>query len=88
MGFSARHYGLSTIVITQQRLTSVSKHYRENISMLVTFYTANRCEMKTITDYYLNGVDKGNRITRLLNENRYVYLEVTLRNPYGHRVVH
>ena len=56
--------------------------------MLVTFYTANRCEMKTITDYYLNGVDKGNRITRLLNENRYVYLEVTLRNPYGHRVVH
>ena len=33
LGFSARHYGFSTIVITQQ-LTSIAKAYRENISKL------------------------------------------------------
>ena len=33
LAFSARHYGLSTIVITQQ-LTSIAKPYRENISNL------------------------------------------------------
>ena len=36
LGFGARHYSLSTIVITQQ-LTSISKSYRENISKLSTF---------------------------------------------------
>lgn len=84
-----RHYGLSTIVITQQ-LTKVRKPYRENISRLVTFYTANRSDMKTITDDYLNGVDKGeiNHIAKLLKENMYAYLEETLRHPYCHRMVY
>ena len=36
LGFSARHCGLSTIVLTQQ-LTSIAKPYCENISKLVTF---------------------------------------------------
>ena len=45
LGFSARHYRLFTIVVTQQ-LTSVAKPYRENISKLVTFYTSNRNDMK------------------------------------------
>ena len=84
-----RHYGLSTIVITQQ-LTKVRKPYRENISRLVTFYTANRSDMKTITDDYLNGVDKGeiNHIAKLLKENMYAYLEETLRHPYCPRMVY
>ena len=57
LAFSARHFGLSTIVITQQ-LTSIAKPYRENISKLVTFYNTNRNDMKTITDDYLSGADK------------------------------
>ena len=35
LAFSARHYGLSTIVLTQQ-MTSIAKPYRENISKLVS----------------------------------------------------
>ena len=57
LGFGARHYSLSTIVITQQ-LTSISKSYRENISKLSTFYNPNRNDMKIIIDDYMNGVSK------------------------------
>ena len=57
LDFGARHYGLSTTVITQQ-LTSISKSYRENISWLSTFYIPNRNDMKIIVDEYLNGVSK------------------------------
>ena len=87
LGFSARHYGLSTVVITQQ-LTSVAKPYRENISKLVTFYTANRSDMKTLVDDYLNGVSKTevSRIIGQLRDNKYARLEVNLTHPYGYRV--
>ncbi len=37
--FSTRHYGLSTVVLTQ-KMTSIAKPYRENISKLVTFTIA------------------------------------------------
>ena len=87
LGFSARHYGLSSIVITQQ-LTSIAKPYRENISKLVTFYNANKSDMKSITDDYLNGVDKieVSRIIKHLKDNQYATLEVDLRHPYGYIV--
>jgi DNA segregation ATPase FtsK/SpoIIIE-like protein len=41
LAFSARHYSLSVIVLTQQ-LSSVAKPFRENISRLVTFYNPSR----------------------------------------------
>ena len=50
LAFSARHFNLSTIVITQQ-LTSIAKPYRENISKLVTFYNPNRQDMNEIIEY-------------------------------------
>ncbi len=53
--FSARHYGLSTVVITQQ-LTSIAKPYRENIAKLVMFYNPSKKDMQT--DDFLN-VGKG-----------------------------
>ncbi len=53
LAFSARHYGFSTIVITQQ-LTSIAKPYRENIAKLVTFYNPSKKDMQTITDDFLN----------------------------------
>ncbi len=52
LAFSARHYGLSTVVLTQQ-VTSIAKLYRENISKLVTFYNPSRKDMQTITDQFL-----------------------------------
>ena len=56
LGFSARHYGLSTIVITQQ-LTSIAKPYRENICKLVTFYNPSDKDTNTIFDDYLSTSD-------------------------------
>ncbi len=53
LAFSARHYGLSTVVITQQ-LTSIAKPYRENIAKLVSFYNPSKKDMQTITDDFLN----------------------------------
>ena len=61
LGFGARHYSLSTIVITQQ-LTSISKSYRENISKWSTFYNPNRNDMKIIIDDHMNGVSKEEKI--------------------------
>ena len=60
LGFSARHYGLSTIVLTQQ-LTWIAKPYRENISKLVTFYNPSSKDMNTIFDDYLLTVDKSEK---------------------------
>ena len=87
LGFSARHYGLSTIVITQQ-LTSIAKPYTENVSKLVTFYTANRSDMKAVVGDYLNGVDKVeiSRIIEQLKTHRYARLEINLKHPYGYVV--
>ena len=41
LGFSGRHHGIDTIVLTQQ-LTSIAKVYRENITFLVAFYTPGK----------------------------------------------
>ena len=88
LGFSARHYGLSTIVVTQQ-FTSVEKPYRENISNLVTVHTPSRNDTKTIVNDYLNGVDKAETdlIAKQLKDHKYARLEIILRHPYGHVVV-
>ena len=88
LAFSARHFGLSTIVITQQ-LTSIAKPYRENISMLVNFYNTNRNDMRSITDEYLYGLDKNeiNEIVNKLKNNKYARLEIDLHHPYDYRVV-
>ena len=79
LGFGARHYSLSTIVITQ-KLTIISKSYRENISKIGTFYNPNRNDMKIITDDYMNGVSKEeiNKIIDTLKNNKYSELEINL----------
>ena len=41
LAFSARHYNLSVIALTQQ-LSSVTKSFRENVSRLVTFYNPSK----------------------------------------------
>ncbi len=85
LGFSARHYGFSTIVITQQ-LTSITKPYRLNIQKLVMFYNPSREDMQTITKDYLNGIDNNEikDIIRKLKNNSHARLELTLTEPYTH----
>ena len=82
LGFSARHFNLSVIVITQQ-LTSIAKPFRENISKLVTFYNP---DMKTIIEEYLDVSDRKEleKITTTLKNKRYSNLEINLIFPYGY----
>ena len=60
LAFSARHYNLSTIVITQQ-LTSIAKPYRDNVSRVVTFYNPDENDMNTIFQRYLGDSGKCER---------------------------
>ena len=87
LGFSARHYGLSTMVITQQ-VTSIAKPYRENISKLVTFYNPSVKDMNAIFDDYLS-LDNSEKkqIISTLKNNDHARLEILLRRPYTHEVV-
>jgi cellulose biosynthesis protein BcsQ len=96
LAFSARHYNLSVIVLTQQ-LSSVAKPFRENISRLVTFYNPSRKDMKVITDDYLNGVPQETitEITKILRDEKFTALDIhyylftlTLTQFIKHRVTY
>lgn len=84
LGFSGRHIGLNTIILTQQ-LTSIAKAYRENISFLVSFYTPGKRDMKAIVDEYLDADANANadKIRRQLRDTPYARLQVSLESPYG-----
>ena len=84
LAFSARHFSLSTIVITQQ-LTSMTKPYHKDISKLVTFYNPNWNDMKTIMYDNLYGVsnDEIKYIVDKLKNNKYTRLEINLRHSYS-----
>jgi Cdc6-like AAA superfamily ATPase len=83
LAFSARHYNLSVIVLTQE-LSSVAKPFRENISRLVTFYNPSRKDMKVITDDYLNGVPQETitEIIKILRGEKFTALDILLVHPY------
>ena len=87
LGFSARHFNLSVVVITQQ-LTSIAKPFRENISKLVTFYNPNKKDMKTIMEEYLGNISKEEEkeILKMLKEKRYSNLEINLIFPFTHLI--
>ncbi len=83
LGMHARHFDLSTIVITQQ-FTSIVKPFRENISKLVIFYNPSKKDMQTIMDEFLNvEKDEIKNITQKLKNNKYARLEISLRHPRG-----
>ena len=86
--FSARHYGFSTIIITQQ-LTSITKPYRVNTQILVTFYNPDKNDMKTLLEESVDGTEEEDRdVKDKLKENEYSTLEVYRRPPWGHRIVY
>ena len=87
LGFSARHYGLSVIVITQQ-FTSVAKPFRENISKLVTFYNTNSEDMDTLMKGYLRNINKNEKekIEKQLKQHKHARLEIELRHPFTPKI--
>ena len=84
LGFSARHDGLSVWVLTQQ-YTSIAKPFRENIGMLVLFYTPNKTDITTIVREYGMELDKKDVIglIKRLKENPHSKVIFHLRNPYN-----
>ena len=87
LGMHARHFGFSTIVITQQ-FTSIAKPFRENIAKLVMFYNPSKKDMQTIADEFLNAEKEEIKdIVRKLKNNKYSRLEISLRHPYEHEVI-
>lgn len=88
LAFSARHFGLSVMVVTQQ-LTSIAKPYRENISKLVCFYCPSKSDMKVVMDDYLGNINKEeiSTIVAALKNHKYARLEILLRHPYSYEVV-
>ena len=88
LAFSARHYGFSTIVITQQ-LTSIAKPYRDNTSKMVTFYNPTKGDMKMFLEESLNVTKEEERdIIDKLKNNKYARLEVLRRHPFTHTIVY
>lgn len=91
LGFSGRHIGLSTIVITQQ-LTSIAKPYRMNVFKVVFFYTARKDDRKDIFENYLC-VDQQEekKILETLKNKKYTRLEILTVHPgvypYTHKVI-
>ncbi len=83
LGMHGRHYGFSTIVITQQH-TSIAKPFRENIAKLVLFYNPDKEDMQTITNKYLRAEKEETKdIVQKLGNNKQIYL----RCPYAHKVI-
>lgn len=85
--YSGRHFGLSTIVITQQ-FTSVVKCYRDNSDKIVTFFNASKKDRKTMLKEYLEIDEKEEKeINSRLKNIKYARLEIMTVSPYTHRVV-
>ena len=83
LGFSARHDKLSIWVLTQQ-YSSIAKPFRENIGMLILFYTPSKNDMKTIIEDYGMELDK-NEINEYINQLKsqpFSKLIFRLRHPY------
>ena len=88
LAFSARHFGLSTIVITQQ-LNSISKLYRDNVARVVTLYNPDEDDMNVIFRRYLGYSSKSERnsIIEKLKNTKHSTLEINLRYPYDYKIV-
>ena len=88
LAFSARHFGFSTIIITQQ-LTSITKPYRVDTQILVTFYNLDKNNMRTFLEESIDDTEEEYRdIKDKHKKNEYSTLEVYRRPPWGHRIVY
>lgn len=76
LGFSGRHMGFSTIVITQQ-FKSIAKPFRDQVDLFVSFYNQNYEDMK---EFFTESIEltkeEMDRIKYELKNNRYSKLEV------------
>ena len=83
LAFSARHDKLSIWVLTQQ-YSSIAKPFRENIGILILFYTPSKNDMKTIIEDYGMELNKDtiNEYINNLKSTPFSKLIFRLRYPY------
>ena len=83
LGFSARHSGISVWVLTQQ-LSSIAKPFRENVAVLVLFYTPSAKTTKTIFEEYAGerSHDELKQMISRLKERKFAHLIFSLRFPF------
>ena len=84
LGFSARHAGISVWVLAQQ-LSSIAKPFRENVAVIVLFYTPSAKTTKAIFEEYageLTNAELRQLIARL-KERKFAHLIFSLRHPFS-----
>ena len=84
LAFSARHDNVSVWVLTQQ-FTSIAKTFRENIGMLVLYYTPSKNDVKEVIENYGMELSKEevSSYIKQLKEIPYSKLVFRLRQPYS-----
>ena len=83
LAFSARHIGISVWVLTQ-KITSITPSFRENVAVIVLFYTPSAKTMKAIFDDYAGELSQEKYKGLIsLKERKFSYLVFSLRHPYG-----
>ena len=83
LGFSARHSGISVWVLTQQ-LFSIAKPFRENVAVIVMFYTPSAKTTKAILEEYAGELshDKLRQMIARLKEQKFAHLVFSQRHPF------
>ena len=84
LGFSARHELISMWVLTQQ-ITSIAKPFRENVTVIVLFYTPSGKTTKALFEDYAGEIthDEYKELIVWLKERKFSHLVFSLRHPYG-----
>ena len=84
LGFSARHSGISVWVITQQ-LSSIAKPFRENVAVIVLFYTPSAKTTKAIFEEYAGEItnEEFRQMIAWLKGHPFAHLIFSLRHPFG-----
>ena len=86
--FSGRHKRISLWVITQQ-ITSIAKPFRENVAVLILFFTTSAKDMKFIFDKYVYALPK-DEIKDMIKEMKkvkYSHLDFSLIHPYEIKLI-
>ena len=84
LGFSARHAGIGVWVLTQQ-LSSIAKPFRENVAVIVLFYTPSAKTTKAIFEEYASELshDELKQTISRLKERKFAHLIFSLRFPFS-----
>jgi len=83
LAFSAWHMGMSIWVLTQ-KLMGITSSLRENVAVIVLFYTPSAKTTKAIFDDYAGELspDEYKGLVSKLKERKFSYLVFLLHHPY------